>query len=140
MQWNPSHRTPGINIDQDAQLSPDIAYFIPNQDKIIGPKSVHITGLNFLSWTCDLVQPCSPSALVRRWKVRGGGWSLVTVRREVGRRGMLRVRAERTGSCPLTPDTEQDTLIVGKMVRVTVSSECALADISYVLQSACANL
>lgn len=65
---------------------------------------------------------------------------MVTVRREVGRRGMLRVRAERTGRHPLTPDTEQDTLIVGKMVRVTVSSECALADISYVLQSTCANL
>lgn len=50
---------------------------------------------------------------------------MVTVRREVGRRGMLRVRAERTGSHPLTPDTEQDTLIVGKMVRVIVSSECS---------------
>lgn len=63
---------------------------------------------------------------------------MVTVRREVGQRGMLRVRAERTGSHPLTPDTEQDIHIVGKMVRV--SSECALADISYVLQSVCANL
>jgi len=42
VQWNCSHRTPGINIDQDAQLNPDIAYFISNQDTIIGPKSVHV--------------------------------------------------------------------------------------------------